>query len=174
MKPKYTFNIQRTLSPQELLNKTGFKQYVDKDIVHTMPQGKGEKVTIEFFTLNECVIDDELEKEYESRGLVPIEPYDLIEFVHQNPELMDTNYIGTHWKDEEKWNFARCRRWDGARHVHVYQSVNDWSAGEWFGGRGKSVLGTSDTSSSLDTESLAARLEKIEDTLSRIAKILVE
>ncbi len=44
------------LTPQQALDSTKRVQYVDKEVVKTMPYGEGE---IEFFKVGKCVNDDE-------------------------------------------------------------------------------------------------------------------
>lgn len=52
----------------KLLKNTGRTLFVDEKIAKSAPQGKGE---LEFFKVDKFITEDELEKEYESRGLSP-------------------------------------------------------------------------------------------------------
>lgn len=119
--------------------------YCDEKVLAEMP-GK-QKGKLEFFTLGKYVFDDELEKEYQKRGLVPADPYSLAEYHQKNPKFYDEKrFTATHWKNADgKWCYAAFRRWDDVRSVVVGRDDDDWSDGWWFGGvRESPALGSSD------------------------------
>ncbi|PJE68878.1 hypothetical protein COU96_02805, partial [Candidatus Shapirobacteria bacterium CG10_big_fil_rev_8_21_14_0_10_38_14] len=62
--------VDRSRSPQQVLDATGSRQCTDSDVVAAMPAGSGEEREVYFFTLDRNVSDDEMEKEYALRGLV--------------------------------------------------------------------------------------------------------
>ncbi len=130
--------INSTLSNKELLDSLDIKQYVDKNVVNSMPRTTEKELDIKIFTIGKSVTDYELEKEYESRGLIPMDPYSLVIFYR---ESIDKNEcIATHWKDENgNWCYIAFDRWSGAeRHVGVYRVDSYWIGGWWFAGVRKS------------------------------------
>ena len=130
-----TVTVIRTRTPQEVLDATGRHQYTDATVVAAMPQGTGGEVQVHFFKLGRYVSDDELEKEYTLRGLVPSDPYSLAAVNEADPAFADEHSNGTHWKDKDgKWCFAAFCRWPGEHHVHVDRHADGWYAYWWFGG----------------------------------------
>lgn len=158
MKTKIPFTKQ--------LQDAGWNTYVDEDVLKTGPDQTG---TIETFTVGKYLSDADLEKEYESRGLVPASPEQLVEYVH--PDFKE-KYLGTHWKDEDgNWCFAAFSRWGGdERGVSVHRGGSDWSDRWWFAGvRKSSVL---ETKPSLDPKSLEARVQALEEWKEKLMAVL--
>jgi hypothetical protein len=135
--------VNRNLTPQEALDATGRKQYTDSQVVANMPRGKGDQPKTIFFKLDLSqrggyISDDDLEKEFELRGLVPEDPDSLAAVNEADPAFADEHPNGTHWKDaDEKWCFATFRRWLGERNVLVDRDGDDWCDDWWFAGRCK-------------------------------------
>lgn len=131
-----TVKVNRTLSPKEALDATGRAQYTDKDVVAKMPKGDGEETEVFFFKLGRFVSDNDLDKEYELRGLKPADPYSVAKVNQDDPAFADEHPNGTHWKDEKgKWCCATFRRWDGGvRDVGVHRDDYGWRACWWFAG----------------------------------------
>lgn len=146
---------KKQITLQEALDKSGFTQYTNKEVVQSYPPGNATDKPVEFFTLGRYVPEDELEKEYESRGLQPIDPYTLLNIpVHI---LDEKKYVGTHWKNADgKWCFAAFVRWYVERKVLVSQSDLDWFDGWSFGGVRK--IGTQNYESQTSSESLPLAL----------------
>lgn len=109
-------------------------KYVNEEVLASAPAALGG--VLEFFTLGKHIPDDELEKEYADRGLVPASPFDLFEYDKEHGKILDEkSYIATHWKDSsDKWCFATFGRWSGERSVRVGRSGFDWSGFWWFSG----------------------------------------
>lgn len=136
--------VNRTRSPQDAIAATGRNQYVDKNVLATMPQGEGDEADVIFFKPGHYVSDADLEKEYALRGLVPADPYALTAVNEADPAFSDEHPNGTHWKDADgRWCYAAFRRWfddrrvDDGRSVGVGRKGNGWSDGWWFAGRRK-------------------------------------
>ena len=131
--------INMTLSIEQLLDKTKRTQYVGKDVLSTCPDPK-RVGKLYFFTLGEYITNDELEKEYESRGLVPASVREIAVYDIKNRDEMDEMmYVGTHWKDAKgNWCFATFDRWYGRRVVSVHRHVYGWYGNWWFAGVRKS------------------------------------
>ncbi|MEK7604603.1 MAG: hypothetical protein AAB442_02305 [Patescibacteria group bacterium] len=126
-------NVERT--PQQVLDATGRKQYVNGDVVVTMPCGTTPEADVHFFKLDRCVSDDDLEKEYELRGLKPADPRSLAAVNEADPAFADEHPNSTHWKDVNgNWCYAAFNRWfDGGRSVYVHR-FDLWFDGSWFAG----------------------------------------
>ena len=166
--------IDRTTSLQNLLDKTKRKQYVDKDVLESAPKVEGDE--IEFFKLGRYVSDEDLEKEYTKRGLVPADIYSIVSYDLENAEETDKmKYVGTHWKDKDgEWCFSTFDRWDGGeRSVRVSRHDSGWDGRWWFAGLRASISSQNlEPQNSLDTQSLTLeeRIEKLEEQIKQILK----
>ena len=131
-----TVTVDMNRTPQEALDATRRKQYTDRKVVDLMPKGLEDEVEIVFFKpdLSErdgYISDDDLEKEYELRGLKPADPFSVVALNEADPAFADEKPHGTHWKDENgKWCFATFNRWSGGRKVSVYRGGSGWY-GDW-------------------------------------------
>ena len=117
---------------------TTAKIYANEEVLATAPRNKvqGE---LEFFNLDKYVTDVKLEKEYESRGLVPADLYALANWNEEHKDD-ERRYFATHWKDAQgKWCFAAFGRWRGGRRVRVSRYDGGWGGGWWFAGLRKST-----------------------------------
>lgn len=127
--------VDRSLSPEAVLDATGRNKYTDKKVVKSMPKGEGDEVDVYFFKVSRFISDEDLEKEYALRGLVPADPYSQAAVNRDDPAFADEHPNGTHWKDADgKWCFFACFRWDGERCVHVDRRGSGWGDGWWFAG----------------------------------------
>ena len=128
--------VDRSRTPQAVLNATGRNQYINKDVVNVIPKGEGEEVEVIFFNLDRPVSDADLAKEYDFRGLKPADPYSLAAVNEADPAFADQQPNTTHWKDSAgKWCYAVFNQWrSGERHVHVYRYGTGWHGTWWFAG----------------------------------------
>lgn len=130
-----TVKVNRNRSAKEALKVTGRNQYVDDSVVKAMPKGEGEETEVVFFKIGRQVSDDELDKEYELRGLKPADPYSQAAVNEADPAFADEHPNGTHWKDKDgKWCFATFDRFADERFVVVSRRGRDWGDGWWFAG----------------------------------------
>jgi hypothetical protein len=129
-------SVDRARTPQAMLDATDRNQYVDKDVVKSMPKGEGAEVEVVFFNLGKWTSDDDLEREYELRGLKAADPYSLAAVNEADPVFADEHPNGTHWKNEKgQWCFATFGQWRGdGRDVDVYVHDNEWYDRWWFAG----------------------------------------
>lgn len=138
--------VDRSRSPQAVLNATGRKKYVTDSVVVTMPKGQGGEVEVHFFkpdksayNENGWINDEGVEQQFALRDLVPVDPYSLAAVNKSDPGFADEYPNATHWKDEnDKWCYAAFYRWSGERGVSVYQSDDGWNDYWWFAGLRKS------------------------------------
>ena len=127
--------VNRISTPEQMLDALGRKLYVNRDVVATMPCGQGSEAEVHFFKPSRFVSDDELEKEYALRGLVPASPYDVAAVNQADPAFADSHPNATYWKDVSgKWCYLACGRWVGERSVDVAGRFRDWSAHMWLAG----------------------------------------
>lgn len=133
--------VIRNRSGAEALKATGRTMYVSDSVVAEMPNGTETEMEIVFFKLGRYVNDVDLDKEYELRGLVPVDPFTLAAVNQADPTFADDHPNCTHWKNKsDKWCYAAFRRSVGERRVRVFQSVNDWLDLWWFAGSRKEPL----------------------------------
>ncbi|MDP3763101.1 MAG: hypothetical protein Q8Q92_00340 [bacterium] len=127
--------VDRTRTPQEMLDATGWKQYTNRDVVNAMPKGEGDEVAVHFFILGHFVSDADLDKEYELRGLKPADPYSLAQVNTDDPVFANTHPNGTHWKNTSgRWCFAAFDLWGDEHDGSVDESDDGWDDGWWFAG----------------------------------------
>jgi hypothetical protein len=127
--------VDRNRTPQQVIDATVRKQYTEKKVVAAMPKGEGDEIEVIFFKLDRYVSDADLDKEYESRGLKPADPYSQAAVNEADPAFADDHPNGTHWKDEAgKYCYATFRRWHDERYVDVYRYDDDWSDSWFFAG----------------------------------------
>jgi len=120
-------SVNRNLTSQQVLDATKRKQYINSDVVASIPKGEGDEVDVYFFKLDRFVSDDDLEKEYALRGLKSADPYSQFAVNEADPVFADKHPNGTHWKDiNSKWCFATFGQWFDERNVGVNRLDLDW------------------------------------------------
>lgn len=135
-----TAKVNRNRSQQEAIEATGRAQYTDRKVVDAMPKGEGDEVEVVFFKpdlskRNGFISDDDLEKEFDLRGLKPADPISVAAVNEADPAFADEKPHGTHWKDAKgNWCCATFSRWDDEREVHVYRDGDGWDDFWWFAG----------------------------------------
>lgn len=144
-------NVNRARSPQEALDATGRTQYTTRKVVDSMPKGEGSNAEVVFFKPDltkrgNYISDDDLEAEFESRGLAPADPLSVAAVNEADPTFADKIPHGTHWKDANgNWCCAMFNRWYDERLVRVNRSAGVWDDGWWFAGVRKKSTQTSIT-----------------------------
>lgn len=116
------------ITPREVLKKTGCRIYADEKVLKNAPVGELQKV--EWFNIGKYVTREELEKEYEDRGLEPVN----LNTLAANADAHD--FTATIWEDGGPL-YAAFGRWDGDRDVDVSLRDYDWDDDWWFAGRRK-------------------------------------
>jgi hypothetical protein len=108
--------------------------------VDAMPKGEGNEVEVVFFkpdlsNRNGFISDDDLEKEFDLRGLMPADPISVAAVNEADPAFADEKPHGTHWKDAKgNWCCAAFNRWDDGREVIVDRDGSGWDDRWWFAG----------------------------------------
>jgi hypothetical protein len=115
-------------------------QYVNDTVAAEMPHGNASEVDVYFFKLGRYVNCADLFKEYELRGLAPVDPFSLAAVNQADPAFADTNPNGTQWTDSKgKFCCEAFSRWSDKRSVRVGQNDYDWNDRWCFGGVRKSA-----------------------------------
>ena len=136
--------VERSRSPQEAFVATNRAQYTDHKVVDSMPKGEGDEAEIVFFkpdlsNRNGFISDNNLETEFELRGLKPADPISVAAVNEADPAFADEKPHGTHWKDAKgNWCGATFDRWVGRRRVSVGRVGSGWCGSWWFAGVRKS------------------------------------
>ena len=124
--------VNRNRTPQEALDATDRTQYTDRRVVDAMPKGEDDEVEVVFFKLGRFINDDDLEGEFELRGLKPADPISVAAVNEVDSTFADEHPNSTHWKNADgQWCYAAFIRWHDAREVHVDRIGLDWSD-HWF------------------------------------------
>lgn len=141
-------SVNRTRTPQAVIDATGRRQYTDRAVVDSMPRGTGVEVEVVFFRprpeayVDGLISDDRLEGELTYFNLDPAFPDDVAAVNEADPDFADTYPNGTHWQDKDgRWCYAAFSRWGGGRCVLVRRDGVGWNGGCWFAGRRKSATG---------------------------------
>jgi hypothetical protein len=130
-----TVKVNRNRSPKEALIATGRNLHVTDSVFENMPKAESDEVEVIFFKIGRQISDNDLDKEYELRGLKPADPYSLAAVNKANPVFADEYQNGTHWKDVgDKWCFAAFARWGDEYRVVVRHSDGGWGGSWWFAG----------------------------------------
>lgn len=127
--------VNRNRTPQqEALYATKQCQYTYKEAVG-IPKREGEEVEVFFFRIGRLISDDDLQKEYDRRGLVP-DPYAQIAVNEADPAFADDHPNATHWKDSDgKWCYSAFgQRYVYGREVSFYRLAYGWDDFWWFAG----------------------------------------
>lgn len=130
-----TVLVDRTRTPQEVLDATKLVQYTDHKVVDSMPKGEGEMAEVVFLKLGHYISDDNLDKELDSLGFKLADPYSLAAVNEADPAFAYEHPNGTHWKDVDgKWCFASFDRRGDERDVDVGHRCDGfgWGGGWWF------------------------------------------
>ncbi len=103
----------------------------------SIPRGEGDKVEVLFFKLDVvCLNHEDLEKEFESRRIKPVDPYSLAAVNEADCHFLTKHPHITHWKDKDnEWCYmgfqhptGRCVVRVGRGNDYDLRSYN-WIAG---------------------------------------------
>ena len=126
--------VNRKQSPVQVIDATGRVKYVNNDTLANMPGEGAEEVDVFFFKLGTYVSVDQLDREYESRGLVH-DPYAQAQVNADDPAFADEHPNGGQWRDSKgRACYITFDLRGGKRYVLVFRRDYDWDASLWFGG----------------------------------------
>lgn len=135
-----SFKIDRTRTPQAALDATGRKQYVDSDVVASMPTDGPDEGEVIFFKPDPSlykdgyISDDALARDFDSRGLKP-HPLAQAAVNEADPAFADEHSNGSHWQRMDGgYNFLAFDRWVGERCVLCSRGDRGWGGWWWFAG----------------------------------------
>ena len=127
--------VDRTRTPQEVLDVTGCRQHTDRKVVKNMPRGECKESDVIFFNVGRFISDNDLEEEFALRGLEAADPYSLAAINEEDPSFADDHPNNVHWKDADgRWCYAIFYRRRGERHVTVHRDPSEWGGDWWFAG----------------------------------------
>lgn len=132
--------VDLSLTGKQALDATGRVQYVNDSVVAEMPRGTSTEVEVHFFKLDRHVSCAYLVKEYERRGLEPVDPFSLAAMNQADPAFADDHPNGTQWIDaKNKFCHEAFYDWNGKRSVNVSRIGDVWVDDWWFAGVRKST-----------------------------------
>ncbi len=119
--------VDRTRTPQEAIDATGRRQFVDEKILATMPIGEGEEVDVWFIPIKRFVPASEVPAFLAQYGLVP-DPRAQAAVNEDDPAFADEHPNGTQWDDNCCLSFFG---WSDERGVDCSRGGDGWD-GYWF------------------------------------------
>ncbi|MBI1961588.1 MAG: hypothetical protein HYS45_02710 [Parcubacteria group bacterium] len=125
---RHVKQVDRTRTPQQMLDDLGRRQWTNRKVVDAMPRGVGQGGDIFFWPVGCYISDDDLEKEYQADGWVAADPYLVAAANKEDPALGDKHPNFTHWKNASgEWCYLACLRSGGVRRVDVIRDGRVWS-----------------------------------------------
>ncbi len=124
------YKLDRTLTREQMIVALGRKEYVNADVLATMPTDGPDEGEIFFFPAKRWVPVAEQAAELEKRGLVP-HYLAQMQVNIDDPSFADDHPNGMQWR---KNSYASFLRWDVEREVCVGQDDGDWIGSYWFAG----------------------------------------
>lgn len=119
--------VDRTRTPQQVVDATDRKQYINADVLATMPQGEGDEVDVYFIPTKRFVPVNEVPAFLAQYGLVP-DPRAQAAVNEADPAFADEHPNGTQWSNNCYMVFGR---WGVERCVSCLRSGSGWSD-RWF------------------------------------------
>lgn len=123
--------VDRTRSPEEVVNATDRTQYVNKDVLATMPKGEGDEVDVWFVPTEGRVPVSETLAFLAQYGLVP-DPRAQAAVNEEDPSFADQHPNGTQWGDNCYLAFGGGRH--GKRGVDCDRFDDGWLGIWWLEG----------------------------------------
>lgn len=132
--------VDRSHTPQQVLDAMGRKQDTDSEVVMDMPHGEGAEVDVVFFWVCRSWSDPDLDQECAHHGLIPADPYSIAAVNKADPAFADTHPNSGHWKDANgRWCYMAFNHWRGKRNVIVKRGGSEWLVERWFAGLRKTT-----------------------------------
>lgn len=122
--------VDRNRSPLEAIQATKRAQYLNQDVVNTMPKGEGDEVDVHFVPTERYVSAAEVPAFLAQYGLVP-DPRAQAAVNEEDPTFANEHPNGTQWGDNCCLTFFR---WRGERYVDCYRFDDAWHDRWWLSG----------------------------------------
>ncbi len=119
--------VDRSRSPQEVIDATGRNKYFSSEAVATMPQGEGEEVDVYFIPIKRFIPANEVSAFLAQYGLVS-DPRAQAAANEADPAFADKYPNGSQW---DNYCYLAFGRWYGERNVGCYRHGSGWDD-RWF------------------------------------------
>jgi hypothetical protein len=131
------FKVDRTKTPRKLIDASGRVQYVDQNVLATMPTDGPEEGDLVFFPVKSFSDFRDVPALFESRVLIP-DPAAQAQVNVDDLAFADEHPNGVQWGLEGNVaSFASWDRWGARRRVDVGRGGSRWSDYAWLAGRRK-------------------------------------
>ena len=128
-----TVDVDGSLTPEQALKACDRKEFVNQDVLSTMPRGKAGAIEIVFVKFGRYIKANSLVEELRQQGFALTDPFTLMAWNAVNREFADTHPNTTQWLDDAgKYCYAAFHRWYVKRHVLVRRGDDGWNDGWWF------------------------------------------
>jgi hypothetical protein len=126
--------VNRHQNPKQAISVTGCVKDIEDGVLATMPQASTAEEDVYFFKLEPGVSAEEVDREYQRRGLVP-DPYAQIQVNIDDRSFAADHPNATQWNTEGKYSsFIAFDHFGYQRNVIVARVDTDWHYHMWFGG----------------------------------------
>lgn len=131
---RHVKDIDRTLTPQQVLDATGRKQHTDPGVIASMPREGRTEDDVFFIPLRRFTSPQKVAETLELHGLKP-DPYAQAKVNTDDSAFADEHPNASQWQGADgSWCYAAFDRWDGGRSVDVSRGGHGWDASWWVAG----------------------------------------
>lgn len=128
------FKLDRTRTVQQMITALGRPEYIDKNVLATMPSDGPDEGELFFFPGKRNLPVPELAAVFDSYGLVP-HPYAQMQISIDDPSFADEHPNGSQWQDANgRFCYLSIVGWRGERNVGVNRFDGHWDDSWWFAG----------------------------------------
>lgn len=123
--------VDRSLTPQQVVDATGYAQYVNDEVLATMPTGEGDEAEVWFIPTKHYVPISEVPAFLAQFGLVP-DPRAQAAVNKEDPAFVDK-----YQNNNSLWGDSCCLvfyLWGSKRCVSCHRRVGGVYAGQWLAG----------------------------------------
>lgn len=126
-------SVNGDCTPEEALKATDRQLFAIDEVLKNMPRSESGEEEVFLFKLDYDASDDELDKEYALRVLVPAPPYALARLNRVRYSFSDENPNITHWRDKDgRWCYLSFRKLlVGGRCAYVGRHTEKWHP-RWY------------------------------------------
>lgn len=133
--------VNRSRTPQKSVHATKRAEYLNDEVVNSMPRGKQEEVEVCFFLLEKFTSAADVQQALADRGLEP-DPYALAAVNEEDPSFADNHPNGTQWVDSDGNHcYLAFGGFGGGRLVDCFRNEVGWDGYWWIGGVRKQSSG---------------------------------